>query len=158
MTLFVSRSRQRGFSLVELMVTLVIFGLVLGFSIPYLQSLNQSHQLKGATENFAAQLRMAREIAIATNTTQLMHCTAGYIVNGQTTDYHIHNNTVGATWRLPPGITYYWGAGTNSAYQFASDGRINTSAGYSSGLVIFQNRRGDLDTVSVQVSGLILTK
>jgi prepilin-type N-terminal cleavage/methylation domain-containing protein len=155
MALFATRSGSRGFSLVELMVTLVIFGLVLGFSIPYLQSLNQSHQLKGATENFAAQLRMAREIAIATNTTQTMHCTAAFVFNGVTSDYHIHNANVGATWRLPPGIVYTWLAGTVSSYTFASDGRLNPA---TSGLVIFQDRRGDRDTVSVQVSGLVLTK
>jgi len=155
MTLLTTRSETEGFSLVELMVTLVIFGLVLGFSIPYLQSLNQSHQLKGATENFAAQLRMAREIAIATNTTQTMHCTAGFVFNGVTSDYHIHNAAVGATWKLPPGIQYAWLAGTVSSYTFANDGRLNPA---TSGLVIFQDRRGDLDTVSVQVSGLILTK
>jgi hypothetical protein len=66
-------------------------------------------------------------------------------------DYHIHYPSgIGATWNLPDGITYY-SVGVNPT--MTKDGRANAS-----GDVILQNRRGSRDTVSVQMSGLVLTR
>jgi hypothetical protein len=60
---------------------------------------------------------------------------------------------VGGSWRLPQGITYAWSAGTDSAYAFQTDGRCDRA-----GLIVLQNARGARDTVSVQISGLVLTR
>ena len=145
-----NRLTSRGFSLVELAVTLVVFGLVLAFSIPAFQSFNTTQQLKGATENIAGQMRMMREVSISSNTTQTMHFF--YATLGG--DYHIHNGAVqGGTWSLPRNIVYYWGAGTNSVMVSTSDGRMS-----SSGMIILEDPKGDRDTVSVLASGLILTQ
>jgi prepilin-type N-terminal cleavage/methylation domain-containing protein len=145
-----NRLTSRGFSLVELAVTLVVFGLVLAFSIPAFQSFNTTQQLKGATENIAAQMRMMREVSISSNTNQTMHFF--YATLGG--DYHIHNGVVqGATWSLPRNIVYYWGAGTNSVMSSTPDGRMS-----SSGMIILEDGRGNRDTVSVLSSGLVLTK
>jgi prepilin-type N-terminal cleavage/methylation domain-containing protein len=141
---------SRGFSLVELAVTLVVLGLVLAFSIPSFQSFNTTQQLKGATENVAAQMRMMREVAISSGTTQTMH----FFYANLGGDYHIHNGaTVGAIWSLPRNIVYYWGAGTNSIMTATSDGRMS-----SSGMIILQDQNTKRDTVSVLASGLVLTK
>ncbi len=147
------RTVSKGFSLIELGVTIIVLGLILAFGIPMYQSYNTTHQLKGGTENVAAQMRLLRETAIGTGSPQTMHFTYNFTFNGVTSDYHIHNATVGATWRLPRGIVYYWGAGTASAYTVASDGRVNTT-----GLIILQDSKGRRDTVSVMASGLVLTK
>jgi len=145
-----NRLSSRGFSLVELAVTLVVFGLVLAFGIPSFQSFNTTQKLKGATENIAGQMRLMREVSIGTGTTQTMHFF--YATFGG--DYHIHNGgVVGAIWNLPRNITYYWGAGTNSVMVSTRDGRMSAS-----GMVILQDNRGNRDTVSVLTSGLILTK
>ena len=145
-----NRLSSRGFSLVELAVTLVVLGLVLAFSIPTFQSFNTSQQLKGATENIAGQMRLMREIAISSGTTQTMHFF--YATLGG--DYHIHNGgVVGGTWSLPRNITYDWLSGTNSVMTCTSDGRMS-----SSGMIILEDPKGDRDTVSVLSSGLILTK
>jgi len=144
-----NRLTSRGFSLVELAVTLVVLGLVLAFGIPAFQSFNTTQQLTGATENVAAQMRMMREVSIATGTTQTMHFFAGTLGG----DYHIHNAVVGGVWRLPRNITYYWGAGTNSVMVSTSDGRMT-----SSGWIILQDPQGNRDTVSVMASGLVLTQ
>ena len=145
-----NRLSSRGFSLVELAVTLVVFGLVLAFSIPSFQSFNTTQQLTGATQNVAAQMRLMREIAISSGTTQTMHFF--YATFGG--DYHIHTNgVVGATWSLPRKITYYWGAGTSSVMQTTPDGRVKFP-----GMVILQDQNSKRDTVSVLASGLILTQ
>ena len=142
---------SRGFSLVELAVTLVVLGLVLAFGIPSYQSYNTSQQLAGATQNIASQLRMMREVAIGTGTTQTMH----FFYASSGGDYHIHNATVGPVWKLPRNITYIWPAGTNSIITSTSDGRMS-----SSGMIILTDNKANarLDTVSVLASGLILTK
>jgi prepilin-type N-terminal cleavage/methylation domain-containing protein len=139
---------MRGFTLVEMAVTILVLGLLLGFSIPAFNSISASYQLKGATENIAAQLRLAREKAIATGMDQPMHFTPNYLDS----DYHIHYSTghIPAKWKLPKGITFY---SVSVHPTMRRDGRADYS-----GMVVLQDRRGNRDTVSVQVSGLVLTK
>lgn len=143
-----SRSCSRGFSLVEMAVVILLLGLMFAFSIPAFQNISTSYQLKGATENIAAQLRLAREKAIATGMPQPMHFTPNYL----NSDYHIHYPTgfVPAKWKLPRGVTFY-SIGVNPT--LTSDGRSDFS-----GSIILQDTRGNRDTVSIQMSGLVLTK
>ncbi len=142
------RTLSAGFTLVELAITMIVLGLIFAFSIPAYRNFSQSQQLHGATENIAAQLRLARQKAISTGIDQPMHFTP----NWNNCDYHIHypSGIVGATWKLPTGITY-WSVGVNPIMK--SDGHASAS-----GDVILRDQRGNRDTVSVLVSGLILTK
>ena len=149
-----SNVHMRGFTLVELAITILVMGLIIAMGIPAINSMSQTQLLGANTENIAAQLRMARQRAISIGSGQTMHFTAGYSVNGQLTDYHIHNGTfVPASWALAKGITFYWGTGTSSSYTMNPDGTCTNS-----GMVILENVRGNRDTVSVQLSGLVLTK
>lgn len=143
-----SRSCSRGFTLVEMAVSILVLGLLFAFSIPAYQNISASYQLKGATENVAAQLRLAREKAIATGMEQPMHFTANYL----NSDYHIHYPTgfIPAKWKLPRGITLYSVSVHPTMYK---DGRAS-----GSGLIVLQDARGLKDTISVQMSGLVLTK
>lgn len=140
----------RGFSLVELAVVILVLGMVMAFSVPAFQSISQSQRLKGAAENIAAQLRLAREKAIATGKSQEMHFTLNY-PSGTPFDYHIHNaGVIGAAWELPRGITYYM-VGVNP--RMLTDGRASAS-----GRIVLRDSRGNRDTVTVQLSGLVLTR
>ncbi|MEK7329511.1 MAG: prepilin-type N-terminal cleavage/methylation domain-containing protein [Candidatus Eisenbacteria bacterium] len=143
-----NRPSTRGFTLVEMAVTILVLGLLFAFSIPAYQNVSASYQLKGATENVAAQLRLAREKAIATGMDQPMHFTYNYLDS----DYHIHyaSGFVPAKWKLPQGITYY---SVTVNPTMLRDGRTSAS-----GNIILRDTRGNRDTVSVQMSGLILTK
>ena len=119
--------------------------MLLAFSVPAFNRLSGSYQLHGATENIAAQLRLAREKAIATGVTQPMHFVT-------TTTYHIHYPTGIATqWTLPKGITMT--SATNTWYRMGRDGRCDNS-----GVVVLRDLRDNRDTVSIQLSGLVLTK
>jgi prepilin-type N-terminal cleavage/methylation domain-containing protein len=142
-------THTRGFTLVEMAVAILVLGLLFAFSIPAYRNVSASYQLKGATENLAAQLRMAREKAIATGTGQPIHFTA----NWMNSDYHIHypSGHYIPLGKFGRGITYYSISLGSPVMQ--SDGRISTS-----GLVVLRDQRGYRDTVSVQMSGLILTK
>ncbi len=147
------RSSSRGFSLIELGVVIIVMGLVLAFGIPLFSRYSSTQQLKGAAENIAAQMRLLRETAIGTATSQTMHFVYRWVFNGQTSDYHVHNGTVvGAVFSLPRGIAYY-PSGYSGNYTAKTDGRFT-----SGGLIIVVDPNGLRDTVSVMASGLILTK
>ena len=140
---------SRGFSLVELAVTLVVFGLVLAMTVPAFRGFSASHQLKNAVANITGQLRLGREKAISSGTTQTLRFMAAF----QSSDYHIWNGTTAnPKWSLPNGISYYWGSGTQNTYRMTRDGRC-----LDSGMIILQDARGTRDTVSVQISGLVLS-
>ena len=139
---------ERGFSLIELAITVLVLGLLFAFSIPNFQSLSSTYQLHGAAENIAGQLRLAREKAIATGVEQPLHIPSSVT-------YHIHYPSgIATTWTLPRGITFT-NATVGSWLHMSSDGRLNESG---SRFVVVGNARGELDTVSVQLSGLILTR
>ena len=138
---------SRGFTLIEMAVVVLIFGIVIAFSVPVVQSLTATTNLKGAAENVVAQFRVARQIAIGTGRRQTLRFAAGV----ESSDYRIENDgVVGAKWSLPRGVSYDWAAGTVGSYTIGTNGRVTPS-----GTVILQDRRGLRDTVSVQASGLV---
>jgi prepilin-type N-terminal cleavage/methylation domain-containing protein len=147
-----------GFSLVELAIGLIIITIILAMSIPAVQSMSNTYRLKGATENIAAQLRLAREKAIGVGVDQAVHFSyrqwtaAGTGWAADTSDYHLHIGTqFGARWALPRGITYASGNGVMVTMK--KDGRADGSY-----VIALRDPKGNRDTVSVMLSGLVLTK
>lgn len=137
-------ANERGFSLIELAIVLVVMGILVGFSVPSFQRISSTYQLQASAENVAGQLRLARERAIATGVEQPIH-----IPNPTT--YHLHYPSgISTTWTLPRGITFT-ASTSGSWYHLKTDGRSDEA-----GLIILQNTRGIRDTVSVQLSGLVL--
>ena len=141
----------RGFTLLEMSVVILILGIIATFSVPAFVKLNRSLQLKGAVQNMAGQLQLARQKAMATGASQMMHLYA----NTYDADYHIHNTgqPPSGLWKLPKNVTYVWSAGTLSGQQVRMnpDGRADRS-----GMVILQTIGGLRDTINVQLSGLVL--
>ena len=135
-----------GFSLIELVTVLVVFGIVLSFGIPSFWRYSQSQQLRGTSENLVQTIQLQRSRAMAT---------------GQ--NVSINFNTVApCAWTvlgtsgsirkdLPIGVVY--ASAVPASLTLKASGRVNTS-----GLVVFQSRTGVLDTVSIQVSGLALIR
>jgi len=144
-----TRRKERGFTLIELMCVVIVLGTVLAFSIPNILTYTASHNLKGACDNIVGQLRLAREKAIATGTTQYVHFAPNYMG----CDYHIHQypaDIVDPKWKLPRNVSFY-NYSTTIVFEMTKDGRCNQS-----GSVILQDHRGRRDTVSVQRSGFVL--
>ena len=138
----------RGFSLVELAIVLTLMGLLIALAVPNMTGFRSSHMVKIAGENIAGQLRLARETAIRTSTTQTLRFRAGY----EGSDYHVWSGGVAdPKWSLPTGVSYLWSAGTCDSFRLTGDGRC-----LESGMVIVQDSRGVRDTVSVERSGLVL--
>ena len=136
-------SPSRGFTLTESMIVVLLFGVLVAFSIPFVGQLSNTHRLKGATQVIASELRLARERAIATGQPQQMNFTlSGSECNG--CDYYASSGgTVGKTWELPRGVSYQ-SVGVNPRME--PNGRSNAA-----GRIVLRDARGDLDTISVQV-------
>lgn len=142
-----------GFTLVELAVTLTVLGLLLAFSIPAFNRINQTYQLQSATQNVAGTMRLWRERSIARGTEHQVDFNT--FIAG--TNWHAHEYTAGTNTeiglypggRFASGITYYT---VGSFPRFTKDGRVMSG----SGVIVLQNQRGARDTIHILTSGLIL--
>jgi prepilin-type N-terminal cleavage/methylation domain-containing protein len=140
------RRFERGFSLIEMMVAIVVFGLLIGFSIPSYQSYALTQKLRGTSENLVQTINLQRSRAMATGQSVVINFNTGAPA-GWTVMSAGRQNQVA----LPRGVTY--ASANPTSLTLTRDGRVNNSA-----LVVFQNRTGTQDTVSVQLSGLALIR
>ena len=142
--------RSHGFTLIEMLITVTVIGLLLAFSVPAFRSLSGSQGLKGAAENVAGQLRLARQKAVSTGTVQPIHFTG-------LTVYHVHPFAgaivLGTTWTLPPNVSF--GRFMNDFYNMQPSGRVTLQGG-ADGFIPLVDSRGNRDTVAVESSGMIV--
>lgn len=136
----------RGFSLVELMIVLTIFGMLVGFSIPQFRRYGQTQALRGSAENLVQTIQLQRSRAMSTgqNVTVNFNTTAPL---GWTCLSQGYTHVT----RLPNGVRY--ASANPTTLTLGRDGRVSTS-----GTVVFVNRIGASDTVSIQISGMALVR
>lgn len=75
---------QRGFTLVELMITIVVFAILLAVAMPSFRDLIQGQRIRLTTSDLYASLVMARSEAIKRNVTATVTATGGNWQNGWT--------------------------------------------------------------------------
>jgi len=146
----VSDRGGRGFSLIELTIVITIMGIMFAIGLPNYLTYRRSQELKGAAQNIASQIRLARATAIMTGRTQRFHLYQNF--NGY--DYHIHDDTgpVKSGWSLPDGITYSWGTSLVGV-DLDKDGRASTTLD-----IELIREDGQRDTVLVQKSGMVFIR
>jgi len=141
---------QAGFSIIELAIVLLVFGLLVAMVAPSIGRYTEDLNLKGATDQMATAVRATRDRAMATRADRTVHFQAG--VGG--TDYRAESSgAVQSGWKLPRGISYAWLPGTIDSVTVTPDGRCSVS-----GLVILRAAHGAQDTVSILSSGLVLAQ
>lgn len=140
------RQHERGFTLIETMVTVVVFGLLIGFSIPSYQTYALTQKLRGTSENLVQTINLQRSRAMATGQSVTINFNTGTPAGWTVMSAGRRNQMA-----LPYGITY--ASANPTSLTLTRDGQVSNS-----GLVVFQNRTGTQDTVSIQLSGLTLIR
>jgi prepilin-type N-terminal cleavage/methylation domain-containing protein len=136
----------RGFSLMELMIVLVVFGAILGFGVPSYRRYSQTQSLRGTAQNLVNTIQLQRSRAMANGQSVRIDfdtaSPAGWTCIGAG-----RSNRV----QLPRGIRYLQAA--PATLTVSRDGRLN-----SSGTVVFANDANVSDTVSIQLSGFAMVR
>ena len=117
-------------------------------SVPSYHQYLESSALKGASRQIVSEIQQLRARAMATHVAQTIHFAAD---SAGARDFHVHNGSVSSSWDLPRGVTYATGSG--AGFTIGTDGRASTS-----NYIILRDTRGQRDTVSVQLSGLVLVR
>lgn len=144
---------NRGFTLAEMMIVVLLMGLMLAFAIPAFRRLGNSQGLKGARDNIVSQLQLARARAISTGVSQPMHFYPG--TYGW--DYHLHPHsspTATAGWTFPNGVSYQ--TSTNVNIEMMPDGTAQFPLGPNR--VTIKNNQGLRDTIVVLASGMVIAQ
>jgi len=137
---------SHGFSLIELVMVLLVFGIVLAFGIPSYWRYQQSQALRGTSENLVQTIQLQRSRAMAVGQSVAINFNTAAPAGWTVLAAGVSNQR-----QLPKGVTY---ASANPAsLTIDKSGRVNTS-----GLVVFQGRNGATDTVSVQISGMAVIR
>lgn len=142
------RSRERGLTLIEMMVTVGIMVIILAFSIPKYDAWRQSTALQSANETLVAHLKQARLMAVSQNrTVSVVFTSSSYTVDSGGADQQQYplsrySNRLTLTPNFP---------GTPSTLIFYSSGMTNITGANKS--VTISNADGVSKTITVNTVG-----
>jgi prepilin-type N-terminal cleavage/methylation domain-containing protein len=141
------RSRA-GFSLIELLVTITIVGLILGFSLPALNRYHTRWQLEQAKRTLTSEIKLLRQKAIAESRDRR----AWFSPSSRYYWFQDPETFVWTSYLLPPRVTMeyvYFTGGYYDTYM-RPDGRS-----LRSGTIILRNTNMERDTLVVDLSGWV---
>jgi len=141
-----ARHPDKGFSLVELMIVITIFGMLVGFAVPQYRRFSQTQSLRGSAQNLVQTIQLQRSRAMSTGQNVVLNFNTTAPAGWTCISQGYSNNS-----RLPNGIQY--ASANPTTLTLSRDGRVSTS-----GTVVFVNRMGATDTVSIQISGMALVR
>ncbi len=147
------RSRNAGFTAVEIAVSMVVIGLTLAATLPAFGRFITSNSLQNGAEQMAANLRLARQMAVSDGDDRLFIWDASkwayVIVRDENGDGQVQSGEEKAgPYSLPEHVEWKSPAqGTNISsgmITFSPDGSASTS-----GSVMFENSRGNQVTLTL---------
>ena len=137
---------SKGFSMVELMIVITIVGMLIGFGVPGYQRYSQTQSLRGSAENLVQTVNLQRSKAMSVGQDVVLNFNTtapfGWTSTCQGRSY---------SYTLPNGIQY--ASASPASLTLSRNGRVSNS-----GTIVFVNRLGTLDTVSIQISGMAMVR
>jgi type IV fimbrial biogenesis protein FimT len=136
-------ARRKGFTLIEMMVTIGIMAIVLAIAVPAFSAWRQSTALQYATQTLMAHIKQARLMAVSGNrTVRVFFATDGYTVDSG-----------GANEQQYP-LNRYADALVFSDVSFSGNKLTFRSSGLANfGHVILQNGNGSTRKITVNIMG-----
>ena len=132
--------KTSGFSLLEIMVVLILFGILIGITVPGMSNLVRSTRLKGASNTLVADIRYARSLANAQHSSyQIQFTSSNYTISRVSPATTITMRT------LPDGVSC---SATGTATFFAW--------GLTGPVTITMSSHGKSDVVQLTASGNVI--
>ncbi|MEK6545927.1 MAG: GspH/FimT family pseudopilin [Nitrospinota bacterium] len=158
--MFKHRFNQNGFTIIELVVTLAIFGIMLAIALPSFLSYLPTMRLKGAARDISSTLQSARMEAVSQN----RDCNVSFDINNKS--YIVSNPCTNITTTLPTDISFGWGTNVNKnvsgealpsdGVAFLNDTCYFTSRGtVNSGSIYIKNTKNESYAVVISSGGRV---
>ncbi len=152
---------ERGFTLIETMIVVVIIGLCLSFGLPAFGSYRSTIALKQAKNQLIEDMRTARQLAITRRSPVFVRFTVGTSTARGSYTLHVDRNSNGVVdsgERLISRTMPTYSKLVSTALTPANVVNFDISGilvpGTTGGTITFNNTRGKADTLAVSAAGI----